>query len=232
MKPALPLSVVCAALPILVLAAPAKVKVKAPASFLATDAFYLNYGKSPLQAAATKAQQDMIKADLAEIVKFRKEEGADEGVGASHWSYDCDIREDKTKPTVIAFTVNSSSYTGGAHPSHDMRGRVFVTWKNKPTRATLKTMFAPRKLSTVEKLVRDGYNGIRKKEFGGEGMRTEPISAKDLDNFTVSSKGVSFLFPHYVLASYAEGSFEIFVPWSKLNSSLAPLGDAVRKGTL
>lgn len=232
MKSALPLLLICSALPVAALAAPAKVKVKAPASFLITDAFYLNYGRSPLQAAATKAQQEMIKADLVEIVKYRKEEGADQGVGAAHWSYDGSVREDKTKPAVIAFTLYTSSYTGGAHPSHDMRGRVFVSWKGRPVRATLKTMFDPRKLPTVEKLVREGYNGLRKKEFGGEDIRTESIPVKDLENFTVSSKGVSFLFPHYVLASYAEGSFEIFVPWSKLSSSLAPLGDAVRKGML
>lgn len=217
--------------PSLVCAAPTKVKVKSPGSWIKVDSFYLNYGTSPLQKAATQGQLSIITRDLKELAQFRKEEGAAEGVGADHWSYWTDIRADKTKPNLIALTCYTSSYSGGAHPSHTMYGQVWTNWKSKPVQVKLKTMFEASKLKEVEKLARAGYNGVRKKDFKGEGTRTEPISLTDLDNFTVSGKGVSFLFPHYVLASYAEGSFEVFVPWSSLTSFLTPLGESVHKAS-
>jgi hypothetical protein len=227
----LALVVLAFTVPSSVLAAPAKVKVKSPGSWLKVDAHYLNYGAGPLQKAATHAQFSLIKDELADIVQFRKEPGADEGEGASHWDYFCEIRADKTRPTLIAYTCMISSYTGGAHGSHNMIGHVWTMWQNKPVRVKLKTMFEPSRLAAVEKLVREGYNGVRRKDFGGDGIRTEPIAITDLDNFTVSGKGVSFLFPHYVLASYAEGSFEIFVPWAKLAPTLTSLGRTVQKAS-
>lgn len=230
MKP-VTLALVLLAVPACLFAAPTKVKVKSPGAWLKVDAHYLDYGRTSLQKAATQGQLKLINQELKEMVEFRKEEGAAEGVGADHWSYWTDIRADKTKPNLIALTCYSSNYSGGAHPAHNMVGQVWTLWQGKPVQARLKTMFEASMLKNVEKLVREGYNGVRKKEFKGDGIRTEPISFTDLDNFTVSGKGVSFLFPHYVLASYAEGSFEVFVPWSKLTSFLTPLGEVVHKGS-
>jgi hypothetical protein len=42
------------------------------------------------------------------------------------------------------------------------------------------------------------------------------FSAEELGNFTVTAKGIRFYFGPYAVASYAEGAFEVFVPWSDL----------------
>lgn len=50
------------------------------------------------------------------------------------------------------------------------------------------------------------------------------IPDREIDQFLVTSRGLKWVFWPYQVGSYAEGSFEVFVPWSKLRGFVNPKG--------
>ena len=63
-----------------------------------------------------------------------------------------------------------------------------------------------------------------------EGARgaVSSLAGEDIQSFNVDRQGLIIHFPLYSVAPYCDGLFEVFIPWTELESILAPEGPASR----
>lgn len=211
------------------LSAPAQViseeKVISPAPWLEVDVSTLNYGPGQLNEWATQGQKNLVKREIGEILKFRKELEADGGMLPQvQWTFDGGFTTKLHTTNVISWQFGGMTYSGGAHPNHILVGQLIVKQGAKVSKATYSSLFKQASWSKVELLVRAGFSKERVGRLGEDWARTEKVRYEDMNNFVTSKSGLVFLFPHYVMGSYAEGSYEVTIPWSKLVGHMTTQG--------
>jgi hypothetical protein len=135
-------------------------------------------------------------------------------------------------PSLVSLRTLSSSYSGGAHGMYGYGGMTFEIKNGLPVRVLLSDIFqvqngsgyAEHLSSLVRKdLKRQGASFIddaKPAEFTRRFTQAEGV------NFTVRPFGLTFYFNPYDVGSYAEGAFEVRVPWSSLKKYLKPDGIA------
>jgi hypothetical protein len=150
-------------------------------------------------------------------------------IGPRPWSLWVKPTVTFARTDVVSGYYTISEYTGGAHPNTGYSTFNFhrVNGRNLPLR--------------LRDLLRDGVNP---REFAlsvaGPEIRaarikrgSDPegeIPAGFEERFVLSSYGVTWLFAPYELGSYAEGSYFIKVPWSRMTEALNPaVADLVRQ---
>lgn len=132
-------------------------------------------------------------------------------------------------PNLVSVLWNLDSYGGGAHGNYGFNA---ITWKienGKPQRVSLADIFAPDAdfPSVLSKLV---IANLKKQEAssvtdGSISSLVDDILKGNIP-FTVHSSGLTFYFAPYYVASYAEGAFEVHIPWKQLASVLRKDGVA------
>lgn len=200
-------------------------KVESPAPWLEVKISTLNYGPGILNERATQAQRNLVRRDMNEILSFRKELEADGGMlPAVQWSYDGEFTTRLHTKNAISWEFAGMTYTGGAHPNHILIGQVLVLQGGKVSKATYSSLFKQESWPKVERLVRAGFSDARTDRLGPEFARKERVRYEDMNNFTTDKNGLVFLFPHYVMGSYAEGSYTVVIGWDKLVNHMTPQG--------
>lgn len=200
-------------------------KVSSPAPWLDVDVTTVNYGPGQLNQRATQGQKNLVNREIGEILKFRKELEADGGMLPQvQWTFDGGFTTKLNTSSVISWQFAGMTYTGGAHPNHILVGQVLVKQGSAASKATYSSLFKQASWSKVEQVVRAGFNQERVGRLGKDWARKEKVRYEDMNNFVTSKTGLVFLFPHYVMGSYAEGSYEVTVPWSRLVGHMTSQG--------
>lgn len=182
-------------------------------------------GSSPLAAFANRQLAQEHEGALAEFLRDAKASIAEMG-RPNPWWYEMQRTNQVAlaTPEIISVHGYIYSYGGGAHPNHQMPCRVYGLVGGKPARLTLQSLFrkgvdGSRIVSpiVIGQLMRAGASGI-------EDGRIIELDKDLREMFYVTPKGLQFVFEHYSVASYAEGAFDAFVPFSEIRSSLDPNG--------
>ncbi|MFY8000986.1 MAG: RsiV family protein [Candidatus Kapaibacteriota bacterium] len=127
-------------------------------------------------------------------------------------------------PTWVSMSNLAYTDGGGAHGNYGYDG---ITWQKRGNawkRVKLQELFTNDTAAYYKKINELLFAGLRKRQasFVMDG------SVKDLrdglrngyQSWVVRPSGITFIFPPYAVASYAEGSLEVFVPWKALKDYL------------
>lgn len=116
----------------------------------------------------------------------------------------------------ISYVFSIETYTGGAHPNHD----IFTVTYDKSTDkiVTMADLIEtnPNFLNTASSTAREEL--INNPGIVDINMLNSGTTA-EIDNFSrfaFSSDGIVFFFTQYQIAPYSSGTFEITVPYSKI----------------
>ena len=125
---------------------------------------------------------------------------------------------------VISLLAENYSYTGGAHGNHGSRGYTFWKQEGDVLQVELPDLFRENSgwetnvaSLVVADLVRQGASGVVT-PFDGKPYKLDLGSQPP--TFTVNRAGISFQFDPYEVGSYAEDSFQVFIPFKSVESWL------------
>ena len=144
----------------------------------------------------------------------------------SDYSYGFYIQTDfrfvyvREKITSIEFLYYA--YTGGAHGNWMYQTLTFLHDDTSANLLIIEQLFsydntAEEYISNM--IISDLYE--QEAYFVMEGMLTE-LSFSDLRAFTLSKTGITFLFSPYQVGSYAQGGFEVFIPYADVEEFIDP----------
>lgn len=125
-------------------------------------------------------------------------------------------------PALVSMAFAAYQYTGGAH------GNVWMVPVNlrikdgKPEDITLASLFK----ADSDYLTRLSAYCIEDLKKQGAALVTDgsitSFDANNLSSFVFSKRGITVFFAPYAVASYAEGPFEVVLPWDVLAEVVAP----------
>jgi hypothetical protein len=182
---------------------------------------------TPAQAYAAAT----FKADAMRNLKAFKRDAPENakaaGVeGSLPLTLESNVHITYTSPDLVAGYTDFEEFDGGAHGSTGYQERNVGMRNGKPVLLSRADIFRAgldiKKLETT--LIVPLINA--KKENGSDPITEIPDGEFDL--YVITNKGLQWLFPPYQVGSYAEGSFIVTVPWSKLKSYLKPAGPMSR----
>lgn len=123
--------------------------------------------------------------------------------------------------SVLSLLETRYIYTGGAHPNTDYRSLTFRRVGEHAARVTLPNLFrdgAPYRrvlLSEVTRKLR-----ARRAAWIVDGSVT--LKERDLGVFTLTTRGLEFVFAPYAVGPYVQGAFFVTVPYDGLKNLLNP----------
>lgn len=173
---------------------------------------------SPLANAASAA----FRVTASKSIKSLKS-GAVEGKNADPnfqpYALDITTTLGVVSSTVISGYLTDYSDSGGAHPNTILEPITFALVDNKPKKLALKDILKSgiSPLQFASRIIIPRVNKM-KKDRGGEIINS--IDPAYLNNFIVTSKGITWLFSAYDIGSHAEGDYIINVPWKSLKTVL------------
>jgi hypothetical protein len=129
--------------------------------------------------------------------------------------------------SLISLRVHTYYDGGGAHGSEFLESRNFLLREGKLHELKLRDLFRPGG-DYLSLLSNDCLRALREKQasFVLDGT-VKTLGAKDLRAFVLGPRGITFMFSPYMVASFAEGAFEVTIPWKMLSDIVvldAPLG--------
>jgi hypothetical protein len=113
------------------------------------------------------------------------------------------------------------SYTGGAHGNYGTFTMVYLLTGSTFKQIKLADLFL-QKSGYLKKLSNLCIEELKKKEASNITSGETTDLSKDLENlaFTITPGGMTFYFDPYMVASYAEGPFEVNIPLTKIKDIL------------
>jgi hypothetical protein len=116
---------------------------------------------------------------------------------------------------LLSLLETTDWYTGGAHPNYGFTEHNFLRNGDELERLELPDLFAANAdLSGVATFVKEDLNrqeaSLIPEEFNAKTL-------EDSSSFTVSPEGIIFHFAPYAVGSYAEGYYEVTVPFEEVN---------------
>ena len=129
------------------------------------------------------------------------------------------VRKSTTR-SCLSLRVFGWEDSGGAHGNWGVYGMYFIRVGELVTELNLEDLFKEDSdwFSTLSRLI---IGGLREQEASGAMGEDFALNRVDL-TFTISDRGLVFLFSPYEVGSYAEGSFFVTVPWGALRPMLRP----------
>ena len=115
---------------------------------------------------------------------------------------------------VVSVRMTTYIYTGGAHG-----GKNYYSWnwsKTKKKFLSLEEVITPKQFKLLVKQVRQILFRKQKQNDEYDKQRKAHIQRgtskqKDFQVWNFDKKGIVFIFPEYQVASYAAGSFEVYI---------------------
>ncbi len=138
---------------------------------------------------------------------------------SEHSSTNIEFASDK----LVSLSILSDSYMGGAHGMYGYDGLTWKMTNGVPTRFKLTDVFredtdfrAQISNLLINKLKKESASSVVDGSITSfvDELRNETLA------YTVHPSGLTFYFNPYHVASYAEGAFEIHIPWKSLQSVL------------
>lgn len=124
---------------------------------------------------------------------------------------------------LISLESSSYQFTGGAHGMTYYTAANYQLQSGKYTLIRLEDLFAPKSgyIAALSQLILDD---LRNK--GAMWVTTGKVTrleAPDLDNFTITPRGLTFFFDPYEMGPYAQGGINATIPYSSLLPYLKPV---------
>jgi hypothetical protein len=119
--------------------------------------------------------------------------------------------------------------TGGAHPNHGWSGLLWDAAARRPLDPA--ALFVTGDFPQIQKALCDGISAAKKEKVGAADWDREtwPCPEWRKSKFVLAAStqpgrfgGLTFLFDPYELGAYAEGEYEVTLPWTVLKTALAP----------
>lgn len=138
---------------------------------------------------------------------------SDLGVG---WDLDSRLTLRYASADFISMEESIYLFTGGAHGNIGLASHNFMIEKAGLRILELRDMFAARAdfVTILNQLILADL-GRQSAAWVLDGTVTQ-LSEQDLQVFTVSPLGLSFLFEPYIMGPYAQGSFEVLLPFDAI----------------
>jgi hypothetical protein len=130
--------------------------------------------------------------------------------------------------SLISFQTIRMTYTGGAHSNCDYGGRCFVIRNGKPRELRLSDLYRPGS-NYVERLCKLCEPELRRRGASSltmEGARN--LNRDDLKEFQIKPSGLTMIFNPYTVGCFAEGGYDVEIPWSKLSDLLGEIPEIRR----
>lgn len=152
------------------------------------------------------------------VAEYEKGEG--EG-SAEMWKFAADVVPVHVSRTLVSVRASEWEYSGGAHGNGTTRGETYMVQPDGSFEAVPLSRFFKPGASWTKRVSGRIVAGLKKQEamWPPDGFETELEGGMD---YTVDAKGFHFLFDAYTVGPYAQGDFDVFVPFSALKGLLAP----------
>jgi hypothetical protein len=119
---------------------------------------------------------------------------------------------------LLSLLETTDWYTGGAHPNYGFAEHNFLRSGDEIEMLELPDLFTQNAdLSGMANFVKDDLNK-QEASFIPEDFNAKTL--EDSSSFTLSPKGITFHFAPYAVGSYAEGYYEVTVPFEEVKDML------------
>lgn len=139
---------------------------------------------------------------------------------ANRYEAQRNIRVVMDTPHLVSLMVTEWEYTGGAHGNYAVSGETFALRNGQVHSLRLADLFR-KETPWLDRLARLCVTDLKRQEASGV-MGDEPpkFAEPDLSAFTVTRDHLRIHFSPYAVGSWAEGEFEVAVPWVALREVL------------
>lgn len=188
------------------------------------NSFIHKFISTDLQGDTYPSAQELSTHLINEYNSFARE--APENLNS--WDYISHCKVIYKDGNVISLNCDYYTYTGGAHGIYSV---VFISFDKKTAQPlTLKDILKENSRDKLVKIAEDIFRKAQKitadQSFEEQGFWFENDTFYLPGNFAFTETGLLFFFNQYEIASYAAGTFEVTVPFEKINSLLlAPFGN-------
>lgn len=165
-----------------------------------------------LDAKGNESLDDLIDLFMASYQDFKKNFPESN----TPWNITADIIVTFTAPEFISMSINTSSYTGGAHPNASV---VYMNIGSDGTPIEQLSFFitSAAELETlVEEKFRKEHRIGTNESLSEKGYSFENDEFALTDNFGFTKEGIVFCYNAYEIASYAEGPITVSVSFDEL----------------
>jgi hypothetical protein len=178
-------------------------------------------GGSPLAIFANSSLDRIAKEDVARFVKEIKTDYESEGKPPNPYAFD-------TKPTIsvankslISLYFQAYQDLGGAHPAYWFETFSCAMMAGKPKVLHLQDLFksGEKAIEIVSPLVIAKLKEMEASEVVNGTIKE--LDDNQANRFVVTQSGITFLFPPYDVASYAEGNLIVKVSFAELKGKVA-----------
>lgn len=115
---------------------------------------------------------------------------------------------------LASMLLTQETYTGGAHGNTDYRPLTWAWIHDAPRRLELADLFT-NALAAVTEIKAQCYADLQRQNASGAAAVTMPDN-HIFDNFAVSTNGLHIFFMPYTVGCFAEGAFQVTLPWPQL----------------
>ncbi|RMF60527.1 MAG: DUF3298 domain-containing protein [Calditrichaeota bacterium] len=143
------------------------------------------------------------------------------------WDQSIECRIHFFSPELISLLISISEYTGGAHGNLRFRTLNYTSIERNFRELTLNELFLPNS-NYVDILSRLCVNDLK---IQGASLITsqqvKTFSESDFSEFTINPAGLTIYFAPYEVGAYAEGPYQVFIPFNLLKDVIdwnGPLG--------
>lgn len=197
----------------------------------ATATFPVLGGQSPVYKIANRAFERRAKAAMSDF----KEEMRLENQGGIAYRCFLEFRIDLKfdHPNLVSALARTEIFTGGAHPNHLAEPMNFGLAKDSARSLTLSDLLAPGvdPAMLFAEFVDPRIRAEKLRRGAGEDYDADP-NLQGL--WVLGRESITWVFPHYAVGSYAEGEYDVQIPWAQLRSRLdlsGPLAPIFKPGS-
>lgn len=191
--------------------------------FWSAKAGYVEYRQAgAVQTLAGKQNFAFVQREFDTFVRQAKTAFKDGELPTAPYSLELDTEVCYSSSKLVSLLVSSYSYTGGAHGNHLARPANFGLVNGKAKRLNLSDVLATKDVvGTVSKLIMPQIMEAKRK-FGETEKPT--FNREVVERWTVTPKGMTWVFENYLIGSYAEGEYTASLTWKQLRPHLKKSG--------
>jgi hypothetical protein len=181
-------------------------------------------GASPLVQLVNKSLEHDAQQALDDFLKQANEDLKDVPKPDREYAFEEKAKLSLATDNLISVFGDGYQDFAGAHPSQYYSAHAFGIVQGKPKELTLKDLFPPgtNVAATVSAKV---LPKLRSRHASGvDDPSIKVLEESALHTFTITRIGITFLFGDSDIASHAEGTFQIKVPFSAFKGKLDPNG--------
>lgn len=127
---------------------------------------------------------------------------------------DCDIEVIHASGRLVSLLVTRYAFTGGAHGNTDFLPLTWIWVDGAPFHLDVADLFTDPAAALVEIKARCAEDLTRQGASEAAQVETKPDTF--FNTFCVSRNGLGIAFAPYAVGSYAEGTFHVTIPWTRL----------------